>query len=65
MKKRIFWSIFSASVAVLVLVTAFVVLALYNTYETSARNDLRIEAHYISDELSTVEDELGYINGYY
>jgi len=65
MKKRIFWSIFSASLAVLALVTAFVVLALYNTYETSARDDLRTEAHYLNSKLLTVDDEIGYINGYY
>lgn len=65
MKKRIFWSIFSASLAVLVLVTAFIVLALYNTYETNARDDLRTEAHYINSKLLNVDDEIGYINGYY
>lgn len=64
MKKRIFWSIFLASFAVLVLVTVLVVFALYNTYETSARNDLKAEANYIKGELSAAEDEF-YINGFY
>lgn len=65
MKKRIFRSIFLASLAVLVLVSSLVVMTLYNTYESSARNDLRSKANYINKEIAELNEEISYFDGFY
>lgn len=65
MKKRIFRSIFLASFAVLMLVSGLVVITLYDTYESNARNDLKLEAGYINGELSGANNETSYFNEFY
>ncbi|MBP7177140.1 MAG: PAS domain S-box protein [Thermoclostridium sp.] len=65
MRKRIFWSIFLASLIVLIIVSCLVVITLYNTYESDAKNDIRTEANYISGKLSEVKNERVYFNGFY
>lgn len=65
MKKRIFRSIFLASLAVLVLVSGLVVITLYNTYESNAKNDLSSEADHIKGELAGLNNETGYFDGFY
>ncbi len=65
MTKRIFSSIFVASLTAVVLAAALMMLILYNLYESNATEELKTESGYLLKELKGVGKETDYFKGFY
>jgi two-component system, OmpR family, phosphate regulon sensor histidine kinase PhoR len=65
MIKSIFRSIFITSLAAVILVSAFIILYLFRTFEASAMDDLKMEADYILQKLVQEQNETAYLTGFY
>lgn len=65
MTKRIFRSIFSTSLAALILVSGFIVITLYRVYENDAVNELKSEAAHISGLIQQKQTESEYLKQIY